>query len=156
MSDIYVLQYQGKSSISKAIKKFTRHYHSHTAIQLPDKTIIEAWHRGGVTRVDNASVNHTPDTLVDVYWIRIDFNQQVLINFLLDQVGKKYDMPTGFLTKSDRDADNDKWFCSELVATAFQHVGAPLVNLPPHEVSPRDIAGSVALQYRNSFYTVEQ
>ena len=156
MSDIYVLQYRGKSAISRVIKKFTRHYHSHTAIQLPDQTIVESWHRGGVTKVENASVNHTPDTQVDVYSVQVDFDQQTLINFLLDQVGKKYDMPTGFLTRSDKDADNNKWFCSELVAAAFEHVGSPLVNLPPHKISPRDIAGSVALEYRNSFYTVEQ
>lgn len=37
-------------------------------------------------------------------------------------------------------ADNDQFFCSQLVVQAFQDAGRPIVSVPPHWVPPGDLA----------------
>lgn len=64
------------------------------------------------------------------------------------QVGKKYDHTAIFGLALDRDwRARDSWFCSELVAEAFEQVGAPLLNpdVDVWRVTPRDILLSLVV-----------
>lgn len=58
----------------------------------------------------------------------------------LSQVGKPYDVPgvlgIGFRRRWQ---DADSWFCSELVAWAFEAAGAPLFRVEAWRITPRDV-----------------
>ena len=139
---IYILGYKGKSFVSKTIQWQTRSEYSHVSIEI-DGVNYEAWHIGGVTRNKDFCVNHTPGTPVDVLHILEQyFSRTKLIAFLEAQLGKKYDFRGvfRFLTRRKHPAD-EKWFCSELVASAYERAGIPLSRIRPSYLSPRDIMG---------------
>ena len=56
------------------------------------------------------------------------------------QVGKPYDW-LGVLGIGVRRRwqDNDRWFCSELIAWAFERAGWPLFRGQPWRITPRDL-----------------
>jgi len=56
-------------------------------------------------------------------------------------------IPGGFIIellheKTQKRQHNDKFFCSELIVSAFEKAGLRLLNLPSHAVSPKFIAHS--------------
>lgn len=64
------------------------------------------------------------------------------------QIGKNYDHTAIFGLALDRDwRAKDSWFCSELVAKAFEQAGAPLLNpdVDVWRVTPRDILLSLVV-----------
>lgn len=63
------------------------------------------------------------------------------IDYAISQLGKKYDYSAilGFPTRSDIENQN-KWFCSELVAWAIERSGTDLFNEPISRITPRDLA----------------
>lgn len=64
------------------------------------------------------------------------------------QVGKPYDWTAiaGIALERDWTAD-DSWFCSELVATAFERSGTPLLRARQlNRVTPRDVSISPLLR----------
>lgn len=150
-----ILAYRGKSLISRAIRFQTRSNYSHIAVSLPDGSVIEAWHVGGVRHVKNASVGHTPGTQVDVFDIAADYDQAAVIAYLKSQVGKKYDFRSilRFISRRD-DAHNDKFFCSELSESALLAGGLRLLNGRPSHHSPRDTVMSPYLIHSWTFLTV--
>ena len=134
-----ILAYKGVSLISKAIRWQTRSPFSHIAVELDDKTVVEAWHKGGVVHTSSFRAVHTPGTEVVAFNIIQPYNAYEVERFLLDQVGKKYDFQSVFRFVSRRKAPaNDKWFCSELAEAAFIEGGLRLLNGLPSEHSPRD------------------
>jgi len=144
--------YQGKSVISRAIRVFNWSDYSHAAWMDPaDGTIIEAWHRGGVSHVPAFSTNHTPGTRVELYGVTGETPEQTAIirAFLLDQVGKSYDYLgiMGFVFRSPRLHSKRRWFCSELVAEAYATAGLPLLRLPAFKVYPGMLAASPMLKH---------
>ena len=66
-------------------------------------------------------------------------DERPFYNFLFAQLGKPYDWQ-GFLGLPFRQnwASTQRWFCSELIAAAFQHAGYPL-GFPSRRVTPRDL-----------------
>lgn len=150
-----ILAFKGTSWISKAIRFQTRSPFSHIGIQLDDGSIIEAWHKGGVQHVANASVLHTPGTEVHVYRIDADLDTETAERFLLEQVGKKYDFRSvaRFLSRRKSSA-NDKYFCNELAEYACLFAGTRLLNGKPSEHAPGHTVMSPLLILENTFRTV--
>ena len=149
-----VLQYRGRSLVSLAIRFQTRSLYSHSAIMdLDNGETYEAWHRGGVLLSPDPFAAHSRRTYIDVFSIKGGYDAQLLRHFLDNQLGKKYDFlaVARFLTRR-RARDNTKWFCSELVAAAFNHAGLDLLNPRAHHalLSPRDIGLSPHLRYRRT------
>lgn len=65
------------------------------------------------------------------------------------QNGKKYDFSAIVGIFADRDwRDCNKFFCSELVALAFERAGAPILNpqFSPWRITPRDILLSPVIE----------
>ena len=154
MSSIKILQFQGKSLISRLIRWQTRSVYSHSALLTSDNTVIEAWHKGGVQEVDSISTLHTPGTKVDVFKFTWKVDEVAVEEFARKQVGCSYDFLAILRFLSRRSyTKNKKWFCSELIAAATKHAGYPLIRLPSYEVSPRDIAGSAKLRYVETIVT---
>ena len=141
-----ILAYKGIGPISKAIRWQTRSPFSHVAMELNDGTVVEAWHKGGVVHASDFRAMHTPGTQVVAYKILGGFDEVATEEFLLEQVGKKYDFQSVFRFVSRRKAPaNDKWFCSELVEVGLLEGGLRLLNGPPSEHSPRDTVMSPVL-----------
>jgi uncharacterized protein YycO len=135
-----ILLFRGRGLISALIRWQTRSCYSHAALLLPDgETIVEAWQGAGVrikrkfrdwSNVDSFDVHMTTHQ-----WGRV-------MDFAVSQIGKPYDyrQVIRFVTRT-RSKPNDRWFCSELVAAAFNHAGMPLLHrIIPSNVSPALLA----------------
>jgi uncharacterized protein YycO len=114
--------------------------------------VIEAWWSG--VREGKFSGVHTPGTEFSVFSVQVLEAQKELIEiFLKDQVRKPYDWLgiLGFPLRNWKLEKKDRWFCSELVFTAFQRAGVELLkNTHPSEVSPRLFLKSPLLQFEYS------
>lgn len=56
------------------------------------------------------------------------------------QVGKRYDWSGALgIAARRRWQDEDRWFCSELIAWAFARGGSPLVRIENWRITPRDL-----------------
>lgn len=153
-----ILQYQGVSPISKAIRWQTRDNTSHTALLEDDGSVWEAWHKGGVAHNESISSVHTPGTKVKVYSLKPEyldcFGESTALKFLEAQEGKGYDFSSVLRFLSRRDAPkNNLWFCSELALTYFQKGCLPLLRGNPSQLSPRDVNLSTRIQYEDTWYT---
>jgi len=121
------------------IKFQTRSHYSHVAVELTDGAVIEAWQTGGVRRIDDAFIDHSPKTVIDAYRVSAYFDETAVENYLYNCIGQKYDFSSVFRFITRRHAiDNTKKFCSELVELAFKEGGCQLLNGNPSEHSPRD------------------
>lgn len=97
---------------------------SHCALLSDDGMAIEAtWPRVRMVRSDKIVAAHTKSTVID---IPCDAPQAAW-DWAAKQVGKPYDLTVlfGWLTGRDWQED-DSWFCSELVAKAFDAGFSPL------------------------------
>jgi hypothetical protein len=158
-----ILLYKGKSWISKLIRWHTRGDYSHVAWWLRDGTVIEAWHKGGVTHNDNPGTLHTPGTEIDVFDFspegRASLSETAAEDFLHKQVGKKYDLRpviSGFVLRLNRN-NPDKWFCSELVHAAARAGGLSLLKrVPDHKVSPTLLNYSPHLVHIGTLTTIDK
>lgn len=149
---IKILAYEGIGPISKAIRMRTRSPVSHIAVQLPDASVIEAWGtgwmNGKVRHVDDFRDQHRKRTKVTFYTFDYTgFNEDLAIEFLRDQVGKKYDYFSvlAFMTPH-RAPENDKWFCSELSEATTAVGGRELLRGSPSMHAPRDTIMSLELE----------
>jgi hypothetical protein len=144
--------YVGRSIISRTIQLMQRtglEGISHIAIDTEGEGIYEAWHIGGVRRIESLGCGHTPGTVVHRWhWPMMDGQERQAIAFLRAQVGKDYDYlgVIGFLSLRKRDRAQHRWFCSELAVAAGLSCGAPLLVAPPHHVMPQQVVWSPALR----------
>lgn len=145
-----ILQYQGLSLMSRAIRWQTRSAYSHTALELDDGSVIEAW-TSGVRHTKTPWTDHKKGTVVDFYEIKAEFDSAFAESWLRSQIGKKYDFQgiVRFMTRRDH-PENDSWFCSELALTALDKAGVSLLHLPSAHASPRDVGISPLLKLVDS------
>jgi uncharacterized protein YycO len=143
---VKILLYRGVGWVSRVIQWQTRSPYSHAAVQLSSGKVIEAWHVGGVRMLDSPFDGHAKGTEIDVFGVRGGFNPPAVEDFLLKQIGKRYDFLSVARFVSRRDApDDDRWFCSELVVAAFRMGSLSLLAGPPSYISPRDLRLSPCL-----------
>ena len=142
-----ILQYRGRSIISRLIRFQTRSPYSHTAIQFSDGCVIEAWHKGGVRLLSSPLDGHSNGTLIDVYSIDGHVDEERVRSCMEAQIGQKYDFWAigRFLSRRNQPANN-KWFCSELALTAIAKGGLRLLNGNYSHMSPRDVSLSPRLE----------
>lgn len=154
-----IAAYKGKSLISKAIRWQTRGKYSHVAVMLDDGRIIEAWHNPAKVRViTSLSEGHTPGTKVDIFEVETTPDQEVRIaEFLLDQVGKKYDFGGVLRFLSRRNKNNPQmWFCSKLAFSCFLYGGIELLKrIEPYQVAPVTMVRSPLLSFIRQEITID-
>jgi hypothetical protein len=170
-----ILQYEGISWLSRCTRFFTWNRTTHTAIELDDGRVCEAWksrEQDGVRIVDSLHAQHTPGTIVKAYTIPELTKMQAddLSLWLIGQGGKPYAFWGGltrFLTRRDplvvnsrgepqpynpqtfciADYDPAAWFCSCLAFAGLMHVDFRLLDrIPPWRVSPGHINYSPRLK----------
>ena len=115
-----------------------------------DPIVAEAWWNG--VRYGKFSEVHTPGTEFAVYSVEVTDRQKekIISGFLAKQIGKPYDWLgiLGFPLRNWKLESKNRWFCSELVFTAFKKAGVELLkNTHPSEVSPRLFLKSPLLQF---------
>jgi hypothetical protein len=160
-----ILQYHGKSLLSKIIIKFRPAFtppHSHTSCTpaviesgfiVGDISEYESWYKGGVCHRDYIGQAHSEGTRVDVYELRTPLTTEEeakVIEFLESQEGQGYDWLGVICFGIRRDKQHpDKWFCIELVLAGLQCAGRRLFgHLLPHQVHPAMTAASPEVGYR--------
>lgn len=89
----------------------------------------------GARHADGVAIrptNYEPFSLDDRFVVETTPERKaVIIQFALAQVGKSYDLTALLGILAHRDwREDDSWFCSELVAAAFEAGDEPLLN--PH------------------------
>jgi hypothetical protein len=176
---MYILQYQGKSFLSKSIRFRTWSVYSHSAILPMDKPeymswteflnrayIYEAWidslipKRGSVKRSNGFSERHTPDTMVDVFKIvppaGVTFDADAAWRYAKAMINTPYDFSgaLGFMTRREHAQDPKKLFCSEYAFLYCRAGGLDLLNhIAPHKVYPGLLPLSPYLQYVQTAFT---
>jgi uncharacterized protein YycO len=134
--------------VSAAIRFSTRSWASHAEfVNLEAGTTLGARCTGGV-QVRPCSWDH---------YSRIEQfsapNISHAYEWALAQVGKPYDFAAVTGIALDRNwRSHDKWFCSELIAAAFENIGGiPLLSTRPSvgtwRITPRDLLLSRNLYY---------
>ncbi len=157
-----ILLYKGKSWVSKAIRWRTWGDYSHAAWWLRNGTVIEAWHKGGVTHNPSPATLHTPGTEIDVFDFRTAGVSPALLDvaesFLHRQVGKGYDFRpviSGFTFRLNRE-NPIKWFCSELVHAAAVSACQPLFSrIENYKIDPSFISYSRELIHIGTITTID-
>jgi hypothetical protein len=154
-----ILQYEGISRLSQTVRFFTWNRTSHTAVELDDGRVCEAWKSredNGVRIVESLHAQHTPSTIVKAYTLPELSQMQAedFTSWLIGQEGKPYAFWGGitrFLTRHDpqaydpqsfriEDYDPEAWFCSCLAFAGLMHVNFKLLDrIPPWRVSPGHI-----------------
>ena len=158
MPKAFVLASKGISLTSRLIRWWQWGFpYTHIAycLDLSDPNnpvVVEAWWNG--VRQGKFSEVHTIGTVFAVYSIQVTEEQKESIEeFLQRQLGKSYDWfgILGFPLRNLKLESKDRWFCSELVFTAFKQAGVELLkNTHPSEVSPRLFLKSPLLQFEYS------
>lgn len=142
-----ILLFKGKGIISRLIRWQTNGQYSHAAIQLPDKRIIEAWHKPNRVRLRGPLQDWSNVDTFDVEGM--DAAQWTMASsWLHRQIGKKYDFNGvfRFLSRRRKDKD-DKWFCSELVFHCVKEGGIDLLErIKGAQVSPTVLSFSPLLK----------
>lgn len=119
---------------------------SHVDFVLPDGKLFGALsvEGGGGVRFHELQ---SPSHYSRLERFEVDAPDSVL-DFALSQTGKPYDWAGifGILTRNRKWEDDDKWFCSELTAWAFQKAGVPLLIETSNRITPRDLLISPLLK----------
>ncbi len=145
IGDIIACRSHGWSPMSWIIRKKTSSQVNHVSSCIGNGEMVEAL--GSVVRTKT-------NRLTGEWWIHLrptgyitDANKVAMREFLVSQVGKKYDWKAiwGFGPWQSYDHVNghpDKWFCSELVWQSYYKVGTQLSRRPNCYVFPTDILES--------------
>ena len=129
--------------VSAAIRFSTRSWASHVEFLLDDGRTFGAKKDGVKYRLASACRHYTRVELYTAPGIEDAFL------WATSQSGKPYDFSAIFGIALDRDwRQTDSWFCSELVAAAFEQVSMPILNpgTVVWRVTPRDILLSLAVE----------
>ncbi len=128
-----VLQFSAQDKIgSRLICWWTWSQYSHVDFIMPSGRLLGA-------RGDGVAIRDQYQTKIKRI-VEVEASDAVL-RAALSQLGKPYDYTAmaGFITRRDWQ-EQDSWFCSELVAWAFEQAGKPLIRTDGlYKVSPRDL-----------------
>lgn len=123
---------------AKLIEWYTWSEYSHVDLVLPDGNLLGSRFIGGVKIRKPRKFKRELSVVIH------NIDEQNIIELLQSQIGKPYDHfgIIGIPLRSRRWQDEDSWFCSELIAWAFDKNGTPLVNSNSYRVTPRDLLES--------------
>lgn len=120
-----------------AIRAVTWGKYSHAAIIDGDEVIEAVYPCVRKAKLSDVIQNHTNYLVVDIACT----NEGAAIAAARSQIGKPYDWTALFGLLLHRDwQEDDSWFCSELVAWAFQQAGSPLFRPEAmHRITPQHL-----------------
>lgn len=108
---------------------------SHVALVDGDEVIEATWPAVRVAPLAEVIAAHSAHVIVDLPCL----SPAEVIKAARSQVGKPYDLTALFGLLMRRDwQEEDRWFCSELVAWAFSQSGSPLFRADAlHRITPQ-------------------
>lgn len=118
---------------SRLIRWVTWSDYSHVDFVLEDGTLLGSDSNGGVKIREHDPSKKSKDFVVDAPYS--------VVERAMTQLGKKYDWKgiVGMGLRKRIESKN-KWFCSELIAWAFEQEGYPIVSTEKHwRIAPRDL-----------------
>lgn len=119
------LQFESRKTPMGAITRWRSwHWATHVDFVLPNGDLLSAYTNGVHIRPDD------PIRKNSYHVERYTFDApESCYDYALSQVGKKYDWwaVLGILIKRDWD-NEEKWFCSELIARSCQEAGFPIIR----------------------------
>jgi len=145
-----VIAFGGNGFISNIIKLATESVVSHVGIIMRSEDsrnyIIESnGKKKGMTGVQVWLMSTRLEEYDgNVWWLpmRVEFDRELFINFLMLQEGKEYDAPqaigSAFDGVPDCQENLDRLFCSELVTAALEYVGV-ISDINASEMTPADV-----------------
>lgn len=140
-----ILRFSGSSNFAAlAVKLYTWSWCSHVETIIDDPLSGKQLY-GALpgTGVNYRPINSTVGDRVEEYEVDIPkFTKHVYIEKLLSQRGKPYDYTAlaGMVIHRDWAANGNSWFCSELVAWAFNEAGSPLLRTEhKNRITPEDL-----------------
>lgn len=143
--------HHGKGLVARAIQWQSRSHWNHASIWL-DGWCYEAREFNGVIRQSAIARRVTASDEIAFFEVAgvedLPVGQVIALREWLDsEVGCPYDYRNVFrFATRMMAADNEAWFCSELVFAALEQVGIPLLRgVPAHHVSPGMLALSPLL-----------
>lgn len=128
---------------SKAIQFFTWSWASHVDFVLPNGKLF-----GALATQDGGGVRlHDAENYTRIERFQVDAPESI-IDIAMTQEWKPYDWAGifGLVLRERNWEDDDKWFCSELVAWSFKQGGFPLLNETTSRITPRDLLISPLLK----------
>jgi len=131
-----ILLFHGRGLISALIRWQTRGQFSHAAILCPNGDVLESWQGTGVreTRVSpgNGVTRFRVPYATAAQWAQVE-------TFCRMEIGRKYDyLAIARFVSRRHMGENDRWFCSELVFSAFVFAGIRLLSrIDASQVSPQ-------------------
>ena len=135
--DIIFLDSETKAG--KLVKWWTNSMFDHVEICLGDRKVIGARPNDGVKVRDISSFEEDRWCLTRPAVNLSDGDKDIIINFALSKVGKKYDWLGILGFAIDRDIDNpNRYFCSEFVSKAFS-LKYPLIPRKPSGLIPPEL-----------------
>ena len=148
-----VALYKPKSILDRLVCFFSRGKYSHAALVFEDDMVIESRPFKGVIKSKNLIKASESKSVIDLYSIRVSKKKyEVIREFMLNKVGSKYDYMSvfGFVlfsNKQNRHSRN-KWFCGEIIISAFNKVHIYLVGkMPAWKASPTTLSYSPKLKF---------
>lgn len=150
-----VALYRGTSWVSRAIRWQTWSDYSHAALWLPDGSVIEAWHKGGVQRHATLGAVHTPGTVVDLFRVVAPVEWDAVLASAEAHLDKGYafsNILRFMLRWTSTDCRHpQRLICSQLVHLLIEEGGVRLLHrICASKVSPRDLSISPLLRFVRS------
>lgn len=147
---VQVALFKHNGPIASAIKWQTDSRYSHAALLFNERFLIESVGGEGVIGRLVQPEDLSQADVFDVLGIDEE-TAAVVFGFANGQVGKGYDYwgCARFISRRHL-PENDRWFCSELVAESFKQAEYPLLmRVESWQVSPGDLAFSPKLSKAN-------
>lgn len=154
---LVIQMHKGGGLFSRLIRWFTRAEYSHVSAWFWDANdphggfVIEAMEGEGVRTfpADHHRAAREAGT-INCYALRtpLTTDEQGRLHALMErELGKGYDWlgVIRFVSRRRHKGADNKWFCSEIVAYAFEEIGRPLSNRPSWQMTPGDVAASTEL-----------
>jgi uncharacterized protein YycO len=125
--------FKPKGVLGKSVSFFTRGKYSHACIILNDDSVVESIALHGVRHCKSLRDIMDKKDAVDIYEVNTnEYADKIIVDFLLKQVGKKYDYWSVFgfvlFTHKESRPTRGKWFCSELVFASFRTAEIELLS----------------------------
>lgn len=140
MEEVTVIFSKSYLPFSVLIRMFTFSKWSHVGI-VDGTRVIESTGKHGVSEGSLFSFIDRNHAYATRKFTVTKEQKQIILDTMRSQIGKKYDFRAIFGMPFKRDwQEDDCWFCSELIAYAFDKAGVPLVSKNAvHRVTPEDI-----------------
>lgn len=146
-----VIRWQTLSDVSHVALLFYGMAHSRgdDSITAKEPAILESVPWRGVVRSSNPWEYHRPGTKLDVWRFSYltESEERKAAQAALAELGKGYDWRgvARFVIRQRPAANNGLWFCSEYFAHVAERMNRQLLNLEPHDITPRDSVASPLL-----------